>query len=57
MNNLVATLNIYPLFRMANTYVAIAAEQELIPALVEQGRREVQWATWLERMGHALLHR
>ena len=42
---------------MANTYVAIAAEQEDIPALVKQGRHEEQWATWVEQMCHAHRYR
>ena len=57
MNVLDGTLSTSLLFRMANTYVAIAAEQEDIPALVKQGRHEEQWATWVEQMCHAHRYR
>ena len=56
VNNLVTTLNIYLLFRMANNYMAFTVEQQLIPALIEQGRLEEEWATWLEQLGAALAH-
>ena len=57
MNVLDGTLSTYLLFRMANTYMAIAADQEHIPALVKQGRHEEQWATWVEQMCHAHRYR
>ena len=44
------TLSTSLLFRMADIYVAIAANQGDVTALVEQGQVEEQWVGHLEQM-------
>mgnify|MGYP007123553554 CR=1 FL=1 len=53
MNVLDGTLSTSLLFRMADIYVAIAANQGDITALVEQGQVEEQWVGHLEQMCRA----
>ena len=52
MKVLDSALSEHILFRMSEYYVVLIADQEVVEALVQQGRQEVRWATCVGRMWH-----